>query len=246
MLLDVNGLAIGYGRHTVCHGISFRLDRGEILSVIGPNGSGKTTLLTTLYRQIPPLAGEIRLLGQGVSDFASRDFARTAAILTTNRPTLSLTTCREIVESGRYPYTGKLGFLSENDKSSVSLAMDEAGVSDLAEMNFSKISDGQKQRVMLAKAFAQSTPLLILDEPTSYLDIRYQTEFWEILTKKVRHDNISVIMSVHELSVIKKISDTVLCLSNGKMQFCDDPMLLDDTQICRLFGADPTLYAKWK
>ena len=245
-ILEVKNLTIGYGAKSVCTDIHFFLQPGEICCVIGPNGGGKSTLLSTLCRQLPPLSGEILLENMPVETILAKDFAKKAAILTTRRPRTELTTCREIVESGRYPYTGTFGLLSDDDHAAVDLAMREAAVTELADALFSEISDGQKQRVMLAKAFAQETELLILDEPTSFLDIRYQLEFLQSLSKKVRQDKLSVVMSMHEVETAAKIADTVVCLGDGKMQACGRAEIVTDKLIQKLFHIDATLFGQLK
>ena len=234
-VLETKKLTIGYGTKTVCTGIDFVLRRGEILCVIGPNGGGKSTLLSTLSRYLPRISGSILLHGVPIETIPAKELAKELAILTTEHPYTGLSTCREIVESGRYPYTGMFGRLSDSDHAAVALAMREAAVTEFADQFFSELSDGQKQRVLLAKAFAQETGLLILDEPTSFLDIRYRLEFLELLSEKVRQDKLSVIMSMHEIDTAAKIADTVVCLGDGKMRSCGGADILTDTLIRDLF-----------
>ena len=234
-LLTVENLSVGYGTRVVCSGIHFTSNAGEICCIIGPNGCGKTTLLSTLYRQLAPLSGSILLHGADLTHISAKDFAKQAAIVTTHRPRTGRTTCREIVEIGRYPYVGLFGKLSERDHAAVSSAMQDADVADLAEQYFTEISDGQKQRVLLAKAFAQDTKLLLLDEPTSFLDIRYRLEFLEVLSQKIKRTGLSVVMSVHEIAIARQTADTVVCLGDGRMQACGKPDLLTDERIRALF-----------
>lgn len=244
-VLKINNLSIGYNTTPICTDIQFSVQSGEICCIIGPNGSGKSTLLSTLCRQLPPISGEILLDDNPIETISNKDFAKKVSILTTQRPRTNLTTCREIVASGRYPYTGMFGKLSDDDHAAVDRAMREAAVTELADQFFSEISDGQKQRVMLAKAFAQETDLLILDEPTSFLDVRYRLEFLESLSEKVQRDSISVIMSVHEIDIVAKIADTVVCLGDGKMQACGGAEIITDELVQRVFQVAGELYEKW-
>lgn len=244
-VLKIDNLSIGYNTAPICTDIQFSVHSGDICCIIGPNGSGKSTLLSALCRQLSPISGEILLDGNPIDTISNKDFAKKVSILTTQRPRTDLTTCREIVESGRYPYTGMFGRLSGDDRIAVDRAMREAAVSELADQFFSEISDGQKQRVMLAKAFAQETDLLILDEPTSFLDVRYRLEFLESLSEKVQRDGISVVMSVHEIDIAGKIADTVVCLGGGRMQACGGAEIVTDELVQRVFRVDKGLYRKW-
>lgn len=126
-------------------------------------------------------------------------------------------TCRDVVESGRYPYTGRLGILSEADREAVDEAMALTSTTELSGVDFAQISDGQRQRVMLARAMSQQPELLILDEPTSYLDIRHKLELLNTLKKLVREKNTAVLMSLHELDLALRVSDKIVCIDGGKV-----------------------------
>ena len=176
-VLKTEDLSIGYGSKCVAEGISLQLEEGRILCLIGPNGSGKSTLLKTLMRQIPPLKGSIFLGDRKLERIPEKELARFSAAVLTGRPTPELMTCGELVAMGRYPYTGRLGILSEEDRAVVRSSMEMTETAFLRDEDFTRISDGQRQRVLLARAICQQPKLLLLDEPTSFLDIRHKLEF---------------------------------------------------------------------
>ena len=187
------------------------------MALIGPNGSGKSTILKTITRHLAPLAGAVELDGREISRWKTAEFARNLAVMLTDRPRTELLTCRDIVEAGRHPYTGRMGTLSPDDHSRVDEAMKTAHVEELAERDFMQISDGQRQRVMLARAIAQDPRVLVLDEPTSYLDIRYQIDLLRILRHLAKSQNVAVIMSIHELELAQKSADKVICVKDGRV-----------------------------
>ena len=177
--LETKNLSVGYHGKPLIEDVSLCVQRGKIVTLIGPNGSGKSTILKTITRHLVPLAGAVELDGREISRWKTAEFARNLAVMLTDRPQTELLTCRDIVEAGRHPYTGRMGTLSPDDHSRVDEAMKTAHMEELAERDFMQISDGQRQRVMLARAIAQDPRVLVLDEPTSYLDIRYQIDLPE-------------------------------------------------------------------
>lgn len=208
-------LSAGYQGHVVLKHMEFGLNRGEILTLIGPNGAGKSTLLKTIAGLLAPAAGTVFLDGRTLADMRRGDLAKQLAVVFTERLRTELMTCRDVVATGRYPYTGPLGLLSKADYAAVDEAMKLVAVEELAEKDFSRLSDGQRQRVMLARAVCQEPEIILLDEPTSFLDIRYKLEFLEILRNMTRQKNLTVVMSLHELELAKRISDKVLCIGEG-------------------------------
>lgn len=187
------------------------------MALIGPNGSGKSTILKTITRHLAPLAGTVELDGREISRWKTAEFARNLAVMLTDRPRTELLICRDIVEAGRHPYTGRMGTLTPDDNNRVDEAMKTAHVEGLAERDFMQISDGQRQRVMLARAIAQDPRVLVLDEPTSYLDIRYQIDLLRILRHLAKSRNVAVIMSIHELELAQKSADKVICVKDGRV-----------------------------
>ena len=213
--IRLEDVAAGYGRKALLNHISLHVSPGNVLTLIGPNGAGKSTILKTVTRQLAELGGTIFLEGTAMSRMREEEVARTLAMVMTERLHPEFMTCREVVATGRYPYTGRLGILSAEDWKLVDDAMQLVHAGDTADRNFSQISDGQRQRVMLARAICQEPEILILDEPTSYLDVRHKLEFLSILQKLCRERELTVILSLHELELAEKISDRILCV-NGR------------------------------
>lgn len=211
------GLTVGYHGVPLIKDIKIQMKKGEILTLIGPNGAGKTTILKSIIRQLQPLGGMICLEGDEVSKLTGNELAKKLSVVLTERVRPELMTCEEVVATGRYPYTGKFGILSEEDHRIVKESMELVHIAELAERNFMKISDGQKQRVMLARAICQEPEIIVLDEPTSFLDIRYKLEFLSILQNMARTRNLSVIMSLHELDLAERISDQIVCIKGDKV-----------------------------
>lgn len=207
-------LSVGYGKKIIVGDISFQVERGEILTLIGANGSGKSTILKSILLQLKTLSGNIYIENKNIHEMKRSEIAEKISAVMTERVTPELMTCGDVVESGRYPYTNNMGILSSEDHQKVRDAMELVGVENLFYTDFGCISDGQRQRVMLARAICQDTDILILDEPTSFLDVHHKLELLNILKKLVREKNLAVIMSLHELDLAQKISDRIICINN--------------------------------
>lgn len=211
------GLTVGYHGVPLIKNIKISLKKGEILTLIGPNGAGKTTILRSIIKQLKPLGGVVVLDGKETEQISGKELSRKLSVVLTERVRPEMMTCKEVVATGRYPYTGKFGVLSKEDWKLVDEAMELVHIHELADRDFSKTSDGQKQRVMLARAICQQPDIIILDEPTSFLDIRYKLEFLSIIQNMSRERNLSVIMSLHELDLAGRISDKIACVRGDKV-----------------------------
>lgn len=209
-------LSAGYGGEPLIRNIGFRLERGKILTLIGPNGSGKSTILRSIAGQLKKSGGAVFLKGRNTDFISRRELAEEMAAVLTERVRPELMTCAEMAAAGRYPYTGRLGILSQDDRKKVREALRAVDMEDYADREFRSVSDGQQQRVLLARVICQEPELIILDEPTSYLDIRYKLELFQILRGLVERRGVTVIMSLHELELAQKVSDYILCVRNGR------------------------------
>ncbi|MFR5373831.1 MAG: ABC transporter ATP-binding protein [Faecalibacterium prausnitzii] len=179
-------LAIGYGKTPLMEHIGLGVGKGTILTLIGPNGAGKSTLLKTLAAAAGPQGGAVLLDGKNLADYSGPERARKMALMVPHTRRTELTTCFEMASAGRYPYTGRLGVLSAEDKRQVHAALALVGAEALAGRDFNRISDGQRQRVLLARAICQQPELILLDEPTSFLDIKGKAELLAILKSLAR------------------------------------------------------------
>ena len=210
--LQTKDLSVGYSGRVLIGGISLTLGPGQIMTLIGPNGAGKSTILKSVIRQLPLTGGAVYLSGRDMAAMTERDIARQLSVLMTAHIRPELMTCFDVAATGRYPYTGRLGILTEEDRNKVSQALELVHAGDLASRDFSRISDGQRQRVLLARALCQEPEVLVLDEPTSFLDIRHKLELLAILKDMVRSRHLAVLMSLHELDLAQKVSDWVVCV----------------------------------
>lgn len=231
------GLTVGYDGVPLIKNIKIGVKRGEILTLIGPNGAGKTTILKSIIRQLEPVAGTAFLDSRNMAEISSRELSEKLSVVLTERIRPELMTCEDVVATGRYPYTGKFGILSDQDRKIVREAMELVHVSDLADRDFDKTSDGQRQRIMLARALCQEPDLIVLDEPTSFLDIRYKLEFLTILQKMTREKNLSVIMSLHELDLADRISHKIACIREDRVdRFGTPEEIFAGNYISELYG----------
>lgn len=238
-VLTAHDLAVGYGSEILIDNIRISLLPGKIVTLIGPNGAGKSTILKTISRQIKPLGGAVYIGKEELAGFKGEELAKKMSLLMTVRTDPELMTCREAVGAGRYPYTGRLGILSTEDKRAVAEAMELTDVSGLADRDISRISDGQRQRVMLARAICQEPKILVLDEPTSFLDIRHKLKLLDILRRLVREKGLAVIMSMHELDMAERISDHVICVGNNGIEGQGAPEeIFTSERITALYGIE--------
>ena len=205
-------LTVGYEGKPLIREINIQLNKGEILTLIGPNGAGKSTILKSITRQLATISGTVYLEQQQMARMSNKEVSKKLAVVLTERMRPELMTCEDIVATGRYPYTGTLGILSASDKEKVRAAMETVHAWDLKDRDFTAISDGQRQRILLARAICQEPEIIVLDEPTSFLDIRHKLELLTILKKMVLENQLTVIMSLHELDLAQKISDKVICV----------------------------------
>ncbi|MCD8014843.1 MAG: ABC transporter ATP-binding protein [Lachnospiraceae bacterium] len=208
-------LTVGYDGKPLIKEIEMHVRRGEILTLIGPNGGGKSTILKSITRQLKTIAGTVYLENETIQRLSGKELSQKMAVVLTERMNSELMTCEDIVATGRYPYTGTLGLLTDEDRKKVREAMEMVHALDLCGRDFKAISDGQRQRIMLARAICQEPEIIILDEPTSYLDIRHKLELLSILKRLVAQNQLAVIMSLHELDLAQKVSDQVICVRGG-------------------------------
>lgn len=205
-------LTVGYNGKPLIKDIEIQLKKGQILTLIGPNGSGKSTILKSITKHLKSICGTVYIDNKSIDDMSNRDMSYQVAVVLTEKLRTELMTCRDVVETGRYPYTGMLGILSEQDSLQVRNAMELVNAWELRDKDFTEISDGQRQRILLARAICQDPAIIVLDEPTSFLDVRYGLELLNILRAMAEKRGITVIMSLHELDMAQKVSDLVMCV----------------------------------
>ena len=238
-ILFAEHLNVGYKGDIVIGDIRLEAVPGQILTLIGPNGAGKSTILKTITRQLEPIGGVITLDGKNLKTLKEREIAKSVAAVLTGRPTPELMTCWDVVSSGRYPYTGRLGILSQHDREKTEEAMALVRVESLRERDFNQISDGQRQRVLLARAICQEPRVLIMDEPTSFLDIKHKLDFLTLLRELVLSKGLAVILSLHELDLAQRYSDRIPCVRDGRVDRIGTPEeVFSEGYIEALYGVE--------
>jgi len=217
------GLIVGYNGEPLIKDIEINLNKGEILTLIGPNGSGKSTILKSITRHLKKLGGVVYIDKSNMDALSYKEVSTKVAVVLTERLQPELMTCWELVATGRYPYTGHFGVLAERDKELVTDALEKVHAVELKDRDFGAISDGQRQRILLARAICQNPEIIVLDEPTSFLDIRHKLELLNILRDMAKKHNITVVMSLHEIDLAQKISDKVMCVKGDKINYYGNP-----------------------
>ena len=237
--IRASDLVVGYEGKSVLKDVNFWVRPGQILTLIGPNGSGKSTLLKSITRQLKTIAGQVYLAEGTMDAYTDAALAKQMAMVTTERISPELMTCRDVVATGRYPYTGRFGVLGKEDEEKVQKALESLHALEVADRLFAKVSDGQRQRVMLARAICQEPKILILDEPTSYLDMHYKLEILQSIRNMVKEENLAVVMSLHELDLAQKVSDLVACVDGETIAKIGRPeeIFCGDTIACRYGGS---------
>lgn len=232
-------LSVGYQGKPLIKDIEIELNKGEILTLIGPNGAGKSTILKTIAKQLREISGVIYLDKRELAQMSGKELSQEMAVVFTEKLQTELMTCEDVAATGRYPYTGRFGILSKNDAAIVEEAMALVHVTEIKDMDFHKISDGQRQRVMLARAICQEPEILILDEPTSFLDVKYKLEFLSVLQELRMKKGLTVILSLHELELAERVSDKILCVNGEYVErFGTSEEIFQAGYIRSLFGIE--------
>lgn len=230
---QMKNMTVGYHGKPLIHDINIGLDKGEIVTLIGPNGSGKSTILKSITRQLRLIGGNVFFDDTSLLEMSYKELSAQMAVVLTERMKPELMTCHDIVATGRYPYTGHLGILTREDEEKVDAAMEAVHAGEIGNRDFNAISDGQRQRVLLARAICQEPDIMILDEPTSFLDIRHKLELLTILGRMAKKEKITVIMSLHEIDLAQKISDRILCVKGETISHYGAPQEVFREEIIR-------------
>ena len=229
----MDNLSVGYDKKALIHDICIGIKKGEIVTLIGPNGSGKSTILKSITRQLQIIGGKVYFDDRNLNSFSYKELSTRMAVVLTERMRPELMTCHDIVATGRYPYTGRLGILSREDEEKVEEAMRAVHAESLGSRDFNNISDGQRQRVLLARAICQEPDIIILDEPTSFLDIKHKLDLLSILRDMAKKKQITVIMSLHEIDLAQKISDKIICVKGDAISHFGAPETIFREDIIR-------------
>jgi iron complex transport system ATP-binding protein len=222
IVLACEGLAVGY-KTEVLSGVDLEFEAGQFVSLLGANGVGKTTFLRTLSRHLPPLGGRVRIAGQDLKELSAHELARQVAVVLTNGDKPPLLTVFEFAALGRYPHTGFMGRLTPQDVAVVEESLAAVMAESLASRYIDQLSDGERQKAVLARALAQAPRVLLLDEPTAHLDLKHRVEIMTILRKICRERGLTVIASLHDVDIAAKISDRAVLMKKGRVTDCGLP-----------------------
>ena len=235
-ILHSEGLSVGY-RAPVLREVNLDFGSGQFIALLGPNGAGKTTLLRTLSRHLKPLAGRIEVLGRDLDTLSALELARLVAVCLTDNAKPPLLSVDEFVALGRYPHTGMMGRLSVHDAEIVERSLAAVTASGLSGRLVEQLSDGERQKVVLARALAQEPKLMLLDEPTAHLDLKHRIEVMGILRSLCRSHGLTVLASLHDIDVAAKVSDRVLLVQNGGIRDYGLPeTVLTSETVAELYG----------
>jgi len=244
MLLELERVSFAYParasrRAFALSEVSLRLAAGEMVGVIGPNSSGKTTLIRLLTRMLEPATGEIRLEGVPVGRLARTDLARRVGVVPQSAPAECPFNVGELVLMGRYPHGPGRYFESRQDHAAARTAMEATGVLELADLPLDHLSGGERQRAFIARALAQEPRLLVLDEPTAHLDLRYQVEVAALLRRLNRERGLAILLVSHDLNLAGEVCDRLILLADGRAVATGPPeAVLEESLLSSVFGCD--------
>lgn len=219
MVISLSQLSVGYSlSHPVISDINLELRSGQLVCLIGENGIGKSTLLKTLTGFLPKLKGSLLLGNRDIESFSQRELARQVSIVLTQKPDVQNLTIEEIIGLGRSPYTGFFGRLRAEDRKVVDDAIATMGIEKLRGRMIQTLSDGERQKVMIAKALAQETPIILLDEPTAFLDFPSKADTFQSLQRMAHERDKLILLSTHDLELAVRFADSLLEVKKGTLQ----------------------------
>lgn len=217
-MITLEDLSTGYGSHCVASHLNASLASGRLTCLLGANGVGKSTLLRTLCGFLPPMGGSIRINGTDIRQLSRKEMSQTIGVVLTERPDVPDMNVEEMTAMGRTPYTGFWGSLQGNDKEAVKEAMQMVSIAHLSARKVHTLSDGERQKVMIAKALAQQTPVILLDEPTAFLDFPSKVETMRLLKRLAHQSGKTIFLSTHDLEMAIQLADDLWLLSKEGLQ----------------------------
>lgn len=215
-VLRTRDLLIGYKNEAILPPINVSLNEGDLIALIGPNGAGKSTLFKTLIAHINPIAGNIELLGKNLSSYSPKEKAKLIGLVLTSRPDDMFLKVFDVVASGRCPYTNFFGKMDKNDLNIIHESLEIIGINELKNRYFNALSDGEKQKVMIAKTIAQNTPIIFMDEPTAFIDYPSKIELFSLMKILTKEKNKTIIFSSHDLELLLRYTDDLWMISKKK------------------------------
>ncbi|MFB4166131.1 ABC transporter ATP-binding protein [Alteribacillus sp. JSM 102045] len=237
--LTTQHIAVSYNENTILKDMNIEVPEGMITSIIGPNGCGKSTLLKTMARILKPDQGAVYLNGRSIHEMKTKAVAKEMAILAQTPDIPQTLTVSQLVAFGRYPHRRGTGRLTASDKEAIEQAIDDTGMSDYKDRPLEALSGGQRQRAWISMALAQETEVLLLDEPTTYLDMAHQLEILELLQELNEKEKRTIVMVIHDLNHAARFSDHLIAMKKGEVQHIGSPAeVISKPVLRRVFGID--------
>lgn len=227
-MLELKDMHIGYAEKVVQAGITLSIDSGQFIALAGNNGCGKSTLLKTICGVIPPLRGTLLIDGKNAAELTAAQLASQVAVVLTDKISGFNLTAFDVVASGRIPYLNSFGFLTEEDRAIVQSSMNSIGIFELCERSYDELSDGQKQKVLIAKALAQQTSVILMDEPTAFLDYKSRVALFTLLKQLSKEQGKTIVISSHDIDIMFKHVDKVIYFNESGYQFGEPDKLYNE------------------
>ncbi|AWX43079.1 Polar-amino-acid-transporting ATPase [Flagellimonas maritima] len=236
--ISVENLAIGYKSTVVAKQINFSLESGELCAMVGANGVGKSTLLRTLGNLQPNLSGTMTIDEKNLTSYTSLELAQKLSLVLTEQPASKNLTVEELIALGRQPYTNWIGTLTKKDKSQIEESLSTFLLNDLRYRKCHELSDGQLQRVLIARAMAQDTPIIVLDEPTTHLDLFHKVQILKLLQQLAHEKRKTIVFTTHEIDLAIQLCDKILILDGAENPFGEPCQLIEQKCFERLFPSE--------
>lgn len=238
-MIELQHLTVGYGKKAILSDINQTIKSGQLVCLLGANGVGKSTILRTIAGFQPPLCGTILLNEQDMSSFSTAQRSKAISVVLTERIEVPCMNVVDLIGMGRSPYTGFFGTLTKEDKNIVNEAIDMVGISHLATRTFDTLSDGERQKVLLAKALAQQTPVILLDEPTAFLDFHAKVSTLRLLLRLAHETNKTILLSTHDVEMAIQLSDALWIVQNGEIKAGTTLSLTESGTLKHFLQIDP-------
>ena len=240
--ISASNLAIGYKSNVVANNINFSCDSGELCAIVGVNGVGKSTLLRTLGNLQPRLSGNVSLSNKGLSTYSSQALAQKLSVVLTEQPSSKNLTVEELIALGRQPYTNWIGTLTSKDKIHIEESLGAFLLNDLRHRKCHELSDGQLQRVLIARAMAQDTSLILLDEPTTHLDLYHKVQILKLLRRLAHNKGKTIIFTTHEIDLAIQLCDKILILDGQLNPFGEPCQLIENEHFEKHFPDEMVVF----
>jgi iron complex transport system ATP-binding protein len=234
--INISSLAVGYGNKIVLKNINLLDDKNKMIGVFGRNGQGKSTLLKTISGLLPPISGQFNFDGIDILSISEKERAKILSIVSTAQSGIGAITVRDFVAFGRFPYTNWLGINKDKDNQEIDKAIELCKLQCFTNRNYDELSDGEKQKVNIARAIAQNTPIIILDEPTAHLDLINQVEVFKLLKELVTDHDKTIIISTHQMEYALQICDQIWLINDGKVGNYSPSEIIEKEKITELFN----------